>query len=144
MTTSTLWAVVAAGFGLALAAYAMWARWRLQRTPGIFACRLSPVGLEERWGRRPRRRYGLWAHDVLIVHRGPSLARTEVLPVATAVGGPAPGPPARGLGADPVRLRLRLDDGRQVELLVSDADVPAAFGPFVVASLTWRKRSGTS
>jgi hypothetical protein len=142
MTAPTLWAVATAvaGVALVLAGCALWTRWHLQQTPGVFACRVSPAGVNEPRGRR-RRRHARWVHVVLILPRGPTLTRTEVLPVAT-VGGPAPATPVRGLGPDPVRLRVHLDDERQVELLVADADVPAAFGPFVVASLTWRKRTG--
>ena len=82
-------------------------------------------------------------HDVLLVHRGVTLGRTEVLGVAT-VDGPVAGPARRGAGESVVRLRLLLDDEREVDLVVREDDVPPAFGPFVVAAITWRRRSGAS
>jgi hypothetical protein len=129
---------VAAGVGLVVILggppYALWARRRLRRAPGAFPLQLRPAGpLEGR--RRPRaKRYGTWAHDVLLVHHGVTLARCEPLAVAS-VTGPVIGSRVRGLGDRAVRLRLHLDDGRLYDVAIRNGDVAAAIGPFVVASL---------
>jgi hypothetical protein len=141
--TAIQWAAATGGACLALVGYVVWARWRVVRVPGAFACRVrppDPVG-SRRWPRRSHR--GRWVHDVLLVHRGVTLARTEALGVAT-VDGPVAGPVMRGSGESVVRLRLHLDDERKVDLVVHEDDVPPAFGPFVVAALTWRRRTGTA
>jgi hypothetical protein len=141
--TAIQWAVATGGACLALVGYVVWARWRVTRVPGAFPCRLRPADAVEgrRWPRRSQR--GRWVHDVLLVHRGVTLVRAEALPVAT-VGGPVAGPAPRGAGDPVVRLRLHLDDRRLVDLVVHEDDVAPAFGPFVVAALTWRRRTGTA
>jgi len=129
---------LAAGIGLVLVVvgppYALWARRRLRRTPGVFACRLQPAGLLDgaRWP--GTKRHAVWVHDVLLVHHGLALGRCEPLGVATATG-PVKGSRVRGLGDRPVHLRLHLDDGRVFDLAVRKADEVSAVGPFVVASL---------
>ena len=141
--TAIHWAVATGGACLVLLGYVVWARWRVLRVPGTFACRLRAADIVEgrRWPRRSHR--GRWVHDVLLVHRGVTFVRTEALGVET-VSGPVAGPALRGFGESVVRLRLHLDDQRKVDLVVHEDDVPPAFGPFVVAALTWRRRTGTT
>jgi hypothetical protein len=114
--------------------YAVWSRRRLLRTHGVFACRIRPTGPLEGapWSRL--KRHAHWVHGVLLVHRGPTLARCVALPVAS-VTGPVVAHRVRGLGRRPVRLRLLLDDGRLFDLAARNVDVASAIGPFVVASL---------
>jgi len=71
---------------------------------------------------------------VLVVHRGPTLRRCDVLAVAS-VTGPVVATAVKRLGERPVWLRLHLDDGRQTDLAVRNADVTSAIEPFVVASM---------
>jgi hypothetical protein len=136
-------AVVAAAVVMVVAvvvpSYALWARRRLRRSPGVFRCRLRVVGPlgSGAWGRS--RRTARWVHDVLLVHRGPTLRRCEVLAVA-GVTGPTVGIDVRRLGERPVGLRLLLDDGRLYDLAVRNADNVVAAGPFVVASLAQELR----
>lgn len=129
---------VAAGLALGLVVagppYALWARRRLRRAPGVFACRLRPAGPLEGAGWPRTKRQALWVHDVLLVHRGVALGRCEALGVANATG-PVEGTGVRGLGERPVQLRLHLDDGRVFDVVVRKDDAGAAIGPFVVASL---------
>jgi hypothetical protein len=115
--------------------FAAWSRWRLRRTPGVFACRLHPTASPEASIWSHRKQYARWVNGVLLVHRGPTLARCEALGVAN-LRGPIHGGPAYGRGERPVRLRLHLDDGRQYDLLARQADIQLAIGPFVVASLS--------
>jgi hypothetical protein len=130
---------LAAGLVLALVVagppYALWARRRLRRAPGVFACRLRPAGPLDGAHRWPRtKRQAQWVHDVLIVRHGLTLGRCEALGVANATG-PVDGTGVRGLGVRPLQLRLHLDDGRVFDVVVRRADAASAIGPFVVASL---------
>ena len=129
---------VLAAFGLGVAvvgpSYALWARRRLCRAPGVFRCRMRPVGPREGAGWQPTRRYAVWVHDVLVVHRGPALGRSVALGV-TSVTGPTVGIAVRGFGEQAVGLRLFLDDGRLFDVAVRNGDVTRAIGPFVVAAL---------
>lgn len=126
-------AVAALAVAVAGPSYALWARRRLRRSPGVFACRLRPVGplVAGRWARQ--RRHARWVHDVLLVHRGMTLRRCVALPAA-AVTGPTAGMAVRGLGERAVGLRLLLDDGRLFDVAVSEGDAAVATGPFA-----WRR-----
>ncbi|HEY3142083.1 MAG TPA: hypothetical protein VGJ86_13190 [Acidimicrobiales bacterium] len=114
--------------------YTLWSRRRVRHQPGVFACRLRPAGRLDgsTWSRT--KRYGCWAHDVLLVHRGLTLTRCDVLSVAN-VTGPVPGMAVKGFGARPVWLRLHLDDGEMMDLVAWPSDATHATGPFVVASM---------
>jgi hypothetical protein len=134
------WIVLAAlgvllGLVLGELLYTLWSRRRLRRTPGVFRCRVRAGGpmFESRWPRTMR--YGCWVHDVLLVRRGPTLARCEALAVSN-VTGPVVSVTIKGLGERPVWLRLHLDDGRLVDLTARNGDVSSAIGPFMVASLS--------
>jgi hypothetical protein len=123
-----LWLVVAGVVA------ALGSRRRLRRTPGLFVCRLRPAGPAERSGWSRAKRHAYWVHDVLLVHRGPSLRRYDALPVAN-VAGPVGAATVKGLGAQPMMLRLHLDDGRLIDLAASNANVTPATGPFLAASM---------
>jgi len=109
-------------------------RRRLRRTPGHFVCRVRPAGPAERSGWSRAKRHAYWVHDVLLVHRGPSLRRYDALPVAN-VAGPVGTATAKGLGTKPMMLRLHLDDGQLIDLAASNANVAPATGPFLTASM---------
>jgi hypothetical protein len=115
--------------------YALRLRRRVRRTPGMFPCRLRPAGPaveEARWSRA--KQHAGWVHDVLLVHRGPALARYEAFAVAS-VSGPVAATTVKGLGEMPSVLRLHLDDGRLIDLAVRSQNATPATGPFVVASM---------
>lgn len=126
----SLW-VIAAGI-----LFVAWSRRRLRQTPGVFACHVRPAGPAETSDGWPRsKRYAYWVHDVLLVHRGPALLRYDALAVANVVG-PSAATTAKGLGDQPMWLRLHLDDGRLLDVVAHDHDLSTATGPFVTASMT--------
>jgi len=124
-----LWLIVA------LLGFSLWSRRDFRHRTDVFACRLRPAGTSEKGNGWPRgKRYAYWVHDVLLVHRGLALRRYEALPVAS-IAGPVEAATAKGLGAQPMRLRAHLDDGRLVDVATDHEDVALATGPFVTASL---------
>jgi hypothetical protein len=101
--------------------FALWARSQVKGAPGVFPCKVRLAsgafpGLKETW--RPFASYGRWVHDVLIVHSGLSLVRSQALPVAAPVRAVMPADPGqvKRLGEHPVVLAVRLDNGAVVEL----------------------------
>jgi hypothetical protein len=114
--------------------YVWWSRRRFRARAEVFVCRLRAAGPEAKGGWPRAKRYGCWAHDVLLVYGGPALRRCEVFPVAGA-SGPVPAPAAKGMGGQARMLRLQLDDGRQFDMVTRDDDVTLAIGPFVAASM---------
>ena len=117
---------------------ALWSRRRFQRGPGAFAAKLRLAsgevdGLKQTWPRRPV--VARWAHDVLVIHRGLALVRTDLLGVSRAVGsiGAADAKPLRHLGADPCTLTLVLDSGASVQLAASANHRGTMVGPFAAA-----------
>jgi hypothetical protein len=125
----SLWAI-AAGI-----LFVVWSRRRLRQTPGVFACHVRPAGPAETSDGWPRaKRYAYWVHDVLLVHHGPALLRYDALAVASVVG-PSAATAAKGLGDQPMWLRLHLDDGRLLDVVARDHDLSTASGPFVTAPM---------
>src|SRR6266508_3004502 len=96
-----IWILLAAlGVPLWLVAGALSAgllsRRSFRRAPGVFKSKLrlrqgKIHGLDDSWPRVPG--YGLWAHDVLIVHTGLALVRNTVYPVASRTASSAPSDP---------------------------------------------------
>lgn len=124
----SLWAI-AAGI-----LFVVWSRRRLRQMPGVFACHVrpaAPTGTSAGWPRSKHQAY--WVHDVLLVHHGPAMLRYDALPVADLLG-PSEATTAKGLGDQPLRLRLHLDDGRLLDLAAHDHDLPAATGPFTTTT----------
>ncbi|HSK25395.1 MAG TPA: hypothetical protein VK894_00615 [Jiangellales bacterium] len=129
-------ALVAGGLVVAGAARAAFARGH-----ETFRCTLRVRGARRRPGERqgwPRSRTrARWVHDVLVVRRGLLVPRIEVLAVRAPeeavrrlVGGEV-----RGLGAEPLCLVLRLDDGRMVEVAAAAPDRTLLVGPFLAAAM---------
>jgi hypothetical protein len=107
--------------------------------PGAFRClarvrRGSCRGLRSRWPRR--RAYALWVHDVLVIRRGLAGRRIVALPVRLPeedIKPPADHP--RGLGADPLSIALRLDDGAIIDVAAAVQDRMVLVGPFLAAAI---------
>ncbi len=112
----------------------LWSRRTFRRTPGVFTarCRLVGAGTPSSW---PRRKvFARWVHDVLIVHQGVALVRNRALPVAGLVATIITGD-VKGLGAQPAAVRVRLDDGAELEVAAASADRDHLLGPFGVAEI---------
>ena len=114
---------------------ALWSRRRFKRAPGAFAAKLcltsgAVSGLKQSWPRRPL--VARWVHDVLVIHRGLALVRTDLLGVSRAIGTieAADAKRLRRLGADPCTLTLVLDSGASVQLGASADDRDTMVGPF--------------
>lgn len=108
------------------------------RLPGGFVCRLRLAhgalpGLPRRWKGRSVR--AAWAHDVLLVRRGPLRATTRVFHVCSVEGAMREVSPrdVRGLGLEPVLVRLRLDEGDVVEVAAPAPARELLVGPFLAA-----------
>lgn len=111
----------------------------LSRTASAFRCRLRLVSgwlppLRRTW--RGRRYWATWVHDVLLVRRGVS-PRTTAFAVRFPEGSveAASAKEVRGLGPQPLRLRIRLDDGAVIELAAPGEAMTPLVGPFVVAAM---------
>jgi len=117
-----IWVVLAAlGIGVWMVAGALsatlWSRREFKRAPDVFAAKLRLVsgevaGLKASWPRRPS--FARWVHDLLVIHRGLALVRSDALGVGQATGSLVAGDPEeiRRLGKEPVLLTLILDGGR--------------------------------
>lgn len=121
--------------------------WRSRRrfhdSGDTFRCRLrvrdyrSPTWplLGRRWS-RPM--WAFWENDVLIVRRGPVLARAILLRTQTPVDGvrnllfEAP----RMCGSRPIGVVLSIWDGSRIEVATSTEDRMAVVGPYVAAAIT--------
>ena len=114
---------------------ARWSRRRFKREPGAFAAKLRIAsgevdGLKQSW---PHRAFvACWTHDVLVIHRGLALVRTDLLGVSRAIGSieAADAKRLRCLRADPCTLTLVLDSGASVQLAASADDRDTMVGPF--------------
>ncbi len=111
-------------------------RRNLSEADSTFRCKLRLVkGIQPDLPLGPHRMRGAWVHDVLLVRHG--LSRVHALGVRfpeDSVRRAAYGE-ASGLGAGPVRLRLKLDGGAVVELTAPAKARTAIAGPFLVAAV---------
>jgi hypothetical protein len=116
---------------------------RFPSDTAAFPCKLRPAppgGRPATWPRRRRR--ATWIHDVLLVRRGMPLPRIEALQVRT------PDDRVRettaheipGLGAAPVAVVLRLDDGTLLEVACPGTARDLLVGPFLAAAVPHRPR----
>jgi hypothetical protein len=149
----TSWWPAAVGGSLALGLlWFLWAAWRghrdFTRQEGTFRCRLrvrsaALPGFSPRWSRR--RPQARWVHDVLLVRTGWLRPRIRALPVRVAEGELVELDPrwVRGLGPQPVSIRLLLDDQAAVEVATAEAEGALLAGPFVVLAIS-RLRSDTA
>jgi hypothetical protein len=137
------WVVVgAAAAGAATAAIvgAVWMRLRYTRRMAFFRCRIGPPVVP--WRRRARwrigRRRAAWVGNVLLVPSG--VLRMFLTPFTTGMPRTAAlrllePEQARGLGLHPVAMQLMSDDGRLLEIAVSQSSADEVVGPFLVAAL---------
>jgi len=105
-----------------------------------FRCKVRRVGAPRRspleaWPRRRVR--ALWVHDVLLLKRGALFPRLTALPVRIPEDAlrSAGHREVRRLGADPLVILLRLDDGTFAEVAARSEDRRHLVGPFVAAAL---------
>ena len=113
----------------------LWSRRAFKRSAGAFPAKLRAVAGEVPGGKTswPRSAaHARWVHDVLLVHRGFALVRSEALPVESAAGSLVKGDPGEitGLGRSPVVLALTLDGGATLELAGPSQDSDAVVGPY--------------
>jgi hypothetical protein len=132
--------VVTLAAGLLVGIRTIRERRELLRTSTAFRCRLRLVSgwlppLRRTW--RGRRCWATWVHDVLLVRRGVSPRTTTAYAVRFPEGSveAASAKEVRGLGPQPLRLRLRLDDGAVLELAAPGEAMTPLVGPFVVAAM---------
>jgi hypothetical protein len=136
------WLAVSAAAGAALAAIVagVWMRARYTRRMAFFLCRIGPPSAP--WRRRARwrigRRRAAWVGNVLLVPSG--VLRMFLAPLTTGMPRTAAlrllePEEAPGLGLHPVAMRLTSDDGRLLEIAVSQSSADEVVGPFLVAAL---------
>jgi hypothetical protein len=130
-------AIMLATLGLLIFAMAR-RRNRIIRAEGMFRCKVRLVQgrtggvLSCHWPRRSG--YAIWAHDVLILHRG--LALTEIVAlVCQSAQGTVAGRTTKvpGMGPTPHVLRLELDDRTLVEVAALRGEREHLAGPYVSA-----------
>ena len=124
-----LWLIVG---GLAAS---FWNRNRFKKQDGAFPTKLrlesgTAPGVSEKWPPLPA--YALWVHDVLLVNKGLALVRTLPIGVEAPQRAAESADPeeVKRLGADPVLLRFRLDNGAVLEMAVPGNSQTLAQGPF--------------
>jgi hypothetical protein len=118
-------------------------RRRFQDSDAVFRCRLRVLGhrsaiwrsLGRHWS-RPM--WALWDDDVLIVRRGPVLARTIPLRAQLPVEGvhhllsEAP----RLCGSRPLGVVLKVWDGSRIEVAAATGDRLRVVGPYLAAAIS--------
>jgi hypothetical protein len=114
-----IWLIV----GVLAALY--WKRRQFKKQSGVFPAKLrlesgSFPGLSE----KPASTFCMWVHDVLLVHKGLSLASTLPVPVAAAEE-------RKHLGDKTMYFRFRLDDGSILQMSGFGEDEALAQGPFL-------------
>ena len=123
----------------------LWCRRAFRRTAGVFPAKVrvaagQVAGFTASWPRT--RGHARWVHDVVLVHRGFPLLRTQALLVASVEGPLVSRMPyeVTDLGPLPVVLTLTLDSGATVDLAARIEDSEAVVGPYAVALLDSRCR----
>jgi hypothetical protein len=131
--------------GVGVLAAGLWSRRVFTRTPGVFPAKVRVTGgqvarFKPSWPRRHG--HARWVHDVVLVHRGLVLSRTQALLVAS-VDDPLVSRMSyevTDLGPLPVVLTLTLESGATVDLAARIEDSEAVVGPYAVALLNGRGR----
>jgi hypothetical protein len=140
------WLLAAGIFGLLVADItAHRSRKRFFQVGDAFRCRLRACGytsviwprLTRRWS-RPM--WAAWSGDVLMVRRGPVLARTIPLLAQVSPYGvhPLAVREVRWCGRHPIAVGLQVWDGSRVEVAADTATRLALVGPYLVAALDHR------
>jgi hypothetical protein len=118
-------------------------RQRFRRAGDAFRCRVRTSGytsaiwprLRKRWSRRM---WAMWVGDVLVVRRGPVLARTiplraQVSPTSVYAVSPRE---VRRLGSGPIAIDLRVWDGSRIEVAAQREARLSLVGPFLAAAVS--------
>jgi hypothetical protein len=102
-----------------------WKRHKFKTQPGVFPAKLRlESGSFPGLSKKPASVFCIWVHDVLLVHKGLSLASTLPVPVAAAEE-------RKHLGDKTMYLRFRLDDGSILQMSGFGEDEALAQGPFL-------------
>jgi hypothetical protein len=109
---------------------------------GAFRCRIRACGYTSsvwprlsRWWSRPM--LAAWIDDVLVVRRGPVLARTLPLRATVLPGGVHTLAPrdVRRCGPHPIAVGLRVWDGSRMEVAAHEETRFALVGPYLAAAI---------
>jgi len=118
-------------------------RRRFRQAGDAFRCRVRTSGytsaiwprLRRRWSRRM---WAMWVDDVLVVHRGPVLART--IPLHAHVSPTSVYPVSlrdvRRLGSEPIAINLKIWDGSRIEVAAAQDARLSLVGPFLAAAVS--------
>jgi hypothetical protein len=118
-------------------------RRRFRQAGDAFRCRMRTSGytsaiwprLRRHWSRRM---WAMWIDDVLVVRRGPMLARTIPLRAQrspTSVYA-VPQRDVRSLGPDPIAIDLKVWDGSRIEVAAARGARLNLVGPFLAAAVS--------
>lgn len=118
-------------------------RRRFQQAGDAFRCRIRTSTytsaiwprLRRKWSRRM---WARWVDDVLVVRRGPVLARTVLLRVHRSPTSVYAVPPwdVRRLGPDPIAIDLKVWDGSRIEVAAEQCGRLNLVGPFLAAAVS--------
>jgi hypothetical protein len=107
-----------------------------------FCCRLRTCGftsaiwprLTRRWSRRM---WAIWMGDVLVVRRGPVIARTIPLKARVSASGVYTVLPREvtRFGPRPIAIDLQVWDGSRVEVVAAAHERLALVGPYLAAAI---------
>jgi hypothetical protein len=117
-------------------------RRRFRQSGDAFRCRLRTSGYPSAiWPRLTRRwsrpMWALWTDDVLLVRRGPILARTLPLPAQITPTGVYTLPPGdvKRCGPRPIAITLRVWDGSRIDVATDDDTRLTLVGPYLAAAI---------
>jgi hypothetical protein len=129
-------------FGIGIGIGAQRDRRRFCQVGDTFRCRFRAWGetgaawpwLAHRWS-RPM--WAVWIDDVLVIRRGPVLARTIQLRATVTSAGVyvLPSGDAKWCGRHPIGARLRVSDGTQVDVAAHEGLRIPLVGPYLAAAL---------
>ena len=96
-----------------------WNRRRVKNQPGIFPVKVRPDPESNEDSKWPRSvSYAQWVHDVAIVRKAPAMILSVPYGIKSVEGSPQEADPeeVKGLGDQPVLMRVRLDDDSIMEV----------------------------
>jgi hypothetical protein len=102
----------------------LWSRRSVKGDPDVIRMKERDANAEG-WPRRVV--YGRFVHDVLVIHLGPALVRTQVRGIAEMADGPNDGPLPPFTA--PRVVRLRFDDGSAALLAMEESDAAKLGAP---------------
>jgi len=102
-------------------------RKKVRSSPDVFEF-VGPT--DKGWSRRPS--YGRWVSDVLIVHMGIALVRTDARQIAAVDCSAQLADPPKRINDGGVEMVLSVSGGDDIRIAVSAAGAEKAAGPFSV------------